>query len=266
MLVDSHCHLDFADFAGELDRVMDRAAAAGVGMMVTICTGLNKFAQVRAVAAQFPNVYCTAGVHPHDAAGEGQQTPDALIALAADALVVGIGETGLDYHYERSPRSDQQASFRAHIAAARETGLPLIVHSREADDDMMEILAGEMAQGAFPGVLHCFSSGAQLAEKAIDLGLYVSFSGILTFKKAEALCEIAAGLPLDRLLVETDAPYLAPAPNRGKRNEPSFVAHTAAKLAEIKGLTPGELAAATTDNFFRLFAKADRAKLTNEAP
>lgn len=261
LLVDSHCHLDFPDFADDLDGVVARAADAGIGMCVTICTRLSKFDQVLAVAERFDNVYCSVGVHPHEADSEGQRDADRLIELAAHPKVVGIGESGLDFYYDRSPRDRQATSFRAHIAAARETGLPLIVHARDADDVCADILAEEMAAGAFPGLMHCFSSGPQLAEKAIELGLYISLSGIATFKTAEALRAIARDVPLDRLLVETDAPFLAPVPYRGKRNEPAFVAETAAVIAELQGVSVDALANATTDNFFRLFTRADRARL-----
>ncbi len=260
MLVDSHCHLDFATFADDLDDVVARAGAAGVGMMVTIATSVEGCGSARRVAERFPNVYCSVGVHPHEAKTDGQKSADLLIRLAKHEKTVGIGETGLDYYYEHSPRDDQKVSFRAHIDAARQTGLPLIVHTRDADDDTAEILAEEMKRAPFTGLIHCFSAGRKLAETAVDLGLFISVSGIATFKAAEDLRQTLASVPMDRLLVETDAPYLAPTPNRGKRNEPSFVALTAAKLAEIKGVTPDEIAAATTDNFFRLFTRAERAR------
>ncbi len=255
VLVDSHCHLDFPDFGPEVDEVVARAHAAGVGLMVTISTKVSAFDRVRAVAERFPHVFCTVGIHPHEAASEPETDMATLVALAKHPKVVGIGETGLDYFYEHSPREAQQRNFRAHIAAARETGLPLIVHTRDADADTAHILDEEMEEGAFPGLLHCFSSGPELAEKAIKLGLYVSFSGIVTFKNAESLRETAARIPMERLLVETDAPYLAPVPKRGQRNEPGFVVHTAARLAEIKGVTAAELAEATTANFLKLFAR-----------
>lgn len=258
MLIDSHCHLEFPDFDGELDAVIVRARAAGVGGMVTICTKVREFERVLAVAERYDDVWCSVGLHPHEAAEEPELAAERLIELARHPKVVGIGETGLDFHYEYSPRDVQARQFRAHIAAARATGLPLIVHTREADCETAEILAEEMEKGPFTGLLHCFSSGLQLAGKAIDLGLYLSFSGILTFKNAEAVREAAKAAPWDRLLVETDAPYLAPTPHRGKRNEPAFVAHTAAKLAELKGVSADEAAQRTTDNFFRLFAKAKR--------
>ncbi|WP_339829254.1 TatD family hydrolase [uncultured Parvibaculum sp.] len=255
MLIDSHCHLDFPDFGPEVEDVVARAHAAGVGLMVTISTKVSEFERVRAVAERFPHVFCTVGIHPHEAASEPETDTATLIEMARHPKVVGIGETGLDYYYEHSPRAAQQRSFRAHIAAARETGLPLVVHTRDADDDMAEILVEETGKGAFPGLLHCFSSGPQLAEKAIELGLYISLSGILTFKTADELRATAAKVPMERLLVETDAPYLAPVPKRGKRNEPAFVVHTAAKLAEVKGVTAAELAEATTANFLRLFSR-----------
>jgi len=258
MLVDSHCHLDFPDFAPDLDGVMARARDAGVGAMVTICTRLSRFDEIRAIAEARENVWCSVGVHPHEAAEEGVSEPSRLLELARHPRVVGFGETGLDYYYEHSPREAQRRSFRAHIAAARETGLPLIVHTRDADDDTVAVLAEEHAKGPFTGLIHCFSSSRELAEKALKIGFYISISGIVTFKKAEALRETVRAVPLERLLVETDAPYLAPVPHRGKRNEPAYVARTAACVAEIKGVSPEALARATTDNFFRLFAKATR--------
>ena len=199
-------------------------------------------------------------MHPHEAKEEGQRTPDRLVEAARHPKVIGIGETGLDFYYEHSPRAEQAESFRAHIAAARQTGLPLIVHTRDADGETGDILEDEFAKGAYGGLIHCFSSGRRVAERALALGLYVSISGIVTFKAANELRDIVRDIPLDRLLVETDAPYLAPVPRRGKTNEPAFVAHTAAKVAELKGVSPAELAAATTDNFFRLFAKAERVR------
>jgi len=258
MLVDSHCHLDFPDFADELDAVVARAAEAGVRTMVTICTKVREFERVLAVAERFDDVWCSVGLHPHEAEAEPDLTTARLVELARHPKVVGIGETGLDFFYERSPRDIQERQFRAHIAASRETGLPLIVHTRDADREMGAILAEETREGAFPGLLHCFSSSRQLAEKAVDLGLSISLSGIVTFNKADDLRETARHVPLDRILVETDAPFLAPTPNRGKRNEPAFVAHTAAKVAALKGVSTAELARATTDNFFRLFSRARR--------
>ncbi len=258
MLVDSHCHLDFPDYDGELDAVIQRAGAAGVGWMLAIGTHVTRFDGVLALAEAHHNVFCTVGIHPHEAAREPDITAEHLIRMGSHPKVVGFGETGLDFFYDHSPRADQERKFRIHIAAAREAGLPVVVHTRDADAELTRILREEHAQGPFTGVIHCFSSGRQLAESALDLGLYVSFSGIVTFKKAGALRETAASIPLDRLLVETDAPYLAPVPRRGKRNEPAYVAHTAARMAEIKGIDGDTLAAATTENFFRLFAKARR--------
>jgi TatD DNase family protein len=258
MLVDSHCHLDFPDFAEELDAVVARAQAAGVGTMVTIGTRVRKHAQVLAVAERFDDVYCSVGTHPHNAHEEPEVTAHRLVGLAEHPKVVAIGEAGLDYHYDSSPREAQAAGLRVHIEAARMTGLPLVIHAREADADLAAILQDETGKGAFPAVLHCFSSGRALAETGIALGHYVSFSGILTFKNSQALRDIARDLPVDRILVETDAPYLAPPPHRGKRNEPAFVVHTAAALAEACGVPPEEIAERTTENFFRLFTKVPR--------
>jgi TatD DNase family protein len=253
MLVDSHCHLDFPDFAAERDAVVARARAAGIGTMLTISTRLDQFAQVRAIAEAYDDIWCSVGAHPHEAADHAATTAAELTAMATHPRVVGIGETGLDFHYDHSPRDVQEQVFRAHIAASRASGLPLIVHAREADDRIAGILREEQPAA---GVLHCFSSGRFLAEAALDLGFYISISGIVTFRNAEDLRAIVRDVPLDRLLVETDAPYLAPVPYRGKRNEPAYVAATAAAVAALKGVEPGELAAATTANFFRLFAKA----------
>jgi TatD DNase family protein len=258
MLVDSHCHLDFKEFAPELDAVVARAKQAGVGVCVSIGTKLPQFPNVRAVAERFADVWCSVGVHPHEAEAEPLDGPQILIAHAAHPKVVGIGESGLDYYYEHSPREAQRTNFRHHIAAARETGLPLIVHTRDADDDTIEILQGEMARAPFTGLLHCFTGTRRLAEAAIALGLYISVSGIATFKNSSELRGVLKDVPRDRLLVETDAPFLAPVPHRGKRNEPSYVVHTAAMLAELTGATPEELADATTENFFRLFTKVTR--------
>ena len=258
MLIDSHCHLDFPDFAPELDDVVVRARAAGVRTMLTIGTRLRAFDGVRAVAERFPDVWCTVGVHPHEATEEPLDEASALVDKTAHPKVVGIGEAGLDYYYENSGRNDQIRNFRAHIEAARATELPLIVHARDADDDLCTILSEESARGRFTGLIHCFSSGRKLAETAIGLGFYISISGIVTFKKADELRAIVADVPLDRLLVETDAPYLAPMPHRGKRNEPAFVVHTANAVAALKGVEPARLAEATSDNFFRLFTKVKR--------
>ena len=264
MLVDSHCHLDFPDFEPELDAIVARAEAAGVAAMLTISTHVRRFERIRAVAERFPNVCCSVGTHPHYAAQERDVTLDEIVELAAYRKAVAIGEAGLDYHYEKSPIPDQEHGFRLHIAAARETGLPLVIHSREADEHTARILEEEMAQGPFGAVLHCYTGGRDLAMRGLALGLYVSFSGVLTFKNSGDLRAVAEEIPLDRLLVETDAPYLAPVPRRGKRNEPSYVPHTAKVLAEVKGVSEAEIARATTENFFRLFSKAD-GLVANEA-
>ncbi|MBL8665272.1 MAG: TatD family hydrolase [Candidatus Odyssella sp.] len=255
MLVDSHCHLDFPDFAPDRADILARARNAGVGLVLTIGTRLSKFAGVRALAESDPAIWCSVGVHPHEAEKEGVGDPAPLLDLAAHPKVVGIGETGLDYYYKHSAPEAQARSFRAHIAAARESGLPLIVHARDADVDAIRIMADEHRAGAYPAVIHCFTASRELAEHAVALGHYISFSGILTFKNARDIQETARALPLDRILVETDAPYLAPMPNRGKRNEPAFVAHTAAFLAKLRGETPERIAEVTTENFLRLFSK-----------
>ena len=257
-LVDSHCHLDFPDYAGKVDEVVARAKAAGVGVCLSIGTELKRFPGVKAVAEKFPHVWCSVGVHPHEAEKELQDDEAALIREAAHPKVVGIGETGLDYYYEHSPRVPQQQNFRAHIAAARQTGLPVIVHTRDADDDTIEILRDEMGKGAFTGLIHCFTGTQKLADAALELGLYISVSGIATFKNSQALRDVIKTVPLERLLVETDAPFLAPVPYRGKTNEPAFVVHTARMLAELKGVTESDLAKTTTENFFRLFSKVQR--------
>jgi TatD DNase family protein len=255
MLVDSHCHLDFPDFDDDRDALIERAHAAGVGCMVTIATRLSKFPGVLAVAERYPSVYCSVGVHPHEA-GDEQVTADDLITRADHPRVVGIGETGLDYYYEHSPRAAQAANLEAHITAARETGLPLIVHTRDADDDTVRILTeAHRRDGPYPGLIHCFSAGRALADAMVELGFYISFSGIVTFKTATDLRETAKSVPLERILVETDAPYLAPVPKRGKRNEPAFTAHTAAVVADLKDVDAETFADATTDNAFRLFSK-----------
>jgi TatD DNase family protein len=256
MLVDSHCHLDFPDFAAERDAVIERARAAGVGTMVTISTRVRRFDAIRAIAETYPEVWCTVGTHPHHAAEEPDVFVGELLKLAEHPRCIGIGEAGLDYHYERSPRDIAARVFRTHIGAARASGLPLVIHARDADADMIRILREEMGQGAFKAVLHCFSSGAELARAGVELGFLVSFSGILTFKRSEDLRAIAAEVPLDQLLVETDAPYLAPQPWRGKTNEPAYVAHTASVLADVKGVSFDRIADQTTQNFFRYFDKA----------
>jgi len=258
-LIDSHCHLDFPDFGEELDDVVARAGRAGISHMVTISTHVSRFPRVLAVAERFDNVFCSVGIHPHEAGTEAEVSAAELISLAQHPKVVGIGETGLDFYYEHSPRDVQERQFRTHIEAARETGLPLIVHTRDADTDTIRILEEEHAKGAFPGLIHCFSAGQDLAERMVGIGLYISFSGIVTFKKADELRDVARIVPADRILVETDSPYLAPVPKRGKRNEPAYTAFTAAKVAEVRGVSAAEIAESTTANFKRLFAKAGAA-------
>lgn len=256
MLVDSHCHLDFPELAGDLDGVLARARAAGVLALQTISTRLTEFARVRAIANEHEDVWCSVGIHPHHVAEEPPACAETLAALAKHPKVIGIGETGLDFHYKRSPREAQETSFRIHIAAAREAGLPVVVHSRGADEETLRILDEEMGKGAFAGVIHCFSTGRGLAEGALALGLHLSLAGIVTFKNAEELRAVARDLPPERLLIETDAPYLAPVPKRGQSNEPAFLVHTAERLAGLVGLSPEALGEATSANFFRLFAKA----------
>jgi TatD DNase family protein len=258
MLVDSHCHLDFPELADEVEAIVKRAEAAGIGRIVTISTRVRRHGEVIAIAERFPSVYCSVGTHPHHAHEELDIVAADLVARTAHPKVVAIGEAGLDYHYDFSPRAAQEQGFRAHIAAARETGLPLVIHSRDADARMIEILNEEMGKGAFAAVLHCFTGTRALALAGISLGLYVSFTGILTFKKSDDLRAIAAELPPDRILVETDAPYLAPGRYRGKRNEPAYVVETAKVLAEVKGVSLDEITRQTTENFFRLFSKVPR--------
>ncbi len=255
MLVDSHCHLDVPAFEGEVDALVARAGEAGVGCMVTICTRPRQAEAAIALAERFESVFCAIGLHPHYVAAEGMPEEGELVAFARHPKVVALGETGLDYHYDRSPRDLQQESFRRHIRASATAGVPFVVHSRNADADTAAILEDEAA-GRVPGVMHCFSSGRGLAERALALGLHISLSGIVTFRNSDGLREIAADIPLDRLLVETDAPFLAPVPNRGKRNEPAWVVHTASVMAGLKGMSEQDFARATTDNFFRLFPKA----------
>ncbi len=258
MIVDSHCHLDFPDFASELDAVVARARASDIGCIVTISTRVRRHDQLLAIADRYAEVYCSVGTHPHHADEELDIGTDELLKRARHPKVVAIGEAGLDYHYDNSPRDAQEKSFRAHIAAARMSKLPLVIHSRECDADMARILEEESGKGAFPAVLHCFTGGRDLAMRAIALGLYISFTGILTFKNSGALREIAAELPTDHIMVETDAPYLAPGPHRGKRNEPSFVVETAKVLAQARAVSLEEIARQTTENFFRLFNKVPR--------
>lgn len=258
MLIDSHCHLDFPDFAAELDAVLARARAAGVGRMITISTRIRRFAEIRALIDGHDDVYGSVGTHCLHAAEEDGIPAEEIVALAQHPKVVAIGEAGLDYHYEAATAAVQERGFRTHIAAARETGLPLVIHAREADEDVARILEEEMRRGPFKAVLHCFTAGPALAKRGLDLGCYISFSGVLTFKRSADLRAIAASVPRDRLLVETDAPYLAPMPFRGKRNEPAYVAHTARVLAETIGVSETEIARLTTDNVFHLFSKMPR--------
>jgi len=254
-LIDSHCHLDFPDFAGELDAVVARACAAGVERMVTISTRVAKGAGLVAIAERFRDVYFTIGTHPHEAANEPDTDAAAIRAFANHPKCVGIGEAGLDYHYDHAPRDIAKRVFRAQIALARELDLPLVIHTRDAEDDTTAILREEMGQGRFAAILHCFTGSRELAEVGLELGLSISFSGVLTFKTAANLREIARDAPLDRLLVETDAPYLAPVPHRGRRNEPAFVVETARVLAEARGVTPEQIADATRANTLRVFRK-----------
>ncbi|MBI3700449.1 MAG: TatD family hydrolase [Afipia sp.] len=258
MLVDSHCHLDFPDFADDLDAIVARAATAGVERIVTISTRVKRLDSLLAITARFPNVYCSVGTHPHQADEEDGISSEELIALTKKPKVVALGEAGLDYFYQKSSRAAQERGFRAHIAAARATGLPLVIHTRDADEDCGRILDDEMVRGPFKAVLHCYTGGRDLAMKAIAHGLSISFTGILTFKNSQSIRDIAAELPADRIMVETDAPYLAPGQYRGRRNEPSFVVETAKVLAETRGVSLEEIARQTTENFFKLFDKVPR--------
>jgi TatD DNase family protein len=260
MLVDSHCHLDFPDFSDDLDAIVARAAAAGIGRIVTISTRVRRLGELLAIAGRFPNVYCSVGTHPHHADEEDGITADELIELTRHPKVVALGEAGLDYFYQRGSPQAQERGFRAHVAAARATGLPLVIHTRDADDDCGRILEDEMSKGSFRAVLHCYTGGRELAMKAISLGLSISFTGILTFKKSQALRDLAAELPADRIMVETDAPYLAPGKFRGKRNEPAYVGEIARVLAETRGISLEEISRQTTENFFRLFSKVPPAE------
>lgn len=259
MLIDTHCHLDFPDFAEDIEAYVARAEAAGVSRMVTISTRVARFATYAALAERFPSVWCTVGTHPHGAHEELDVTAAELVELSRHPRCVAIGEAGLDYHYDKSPREAQAQGLLTHIDAARQTQLPLVIHSREADEDMAAILREEMGKGAFPAILHCFTAGEMLARTGVELGLYVSFSGILTFKTSEALRAIAREIPAERLLVETDAPYLAPTPYRGKRNEPSYVVETAKVLADVKGVSFDEIARITSENARRCYWKMDHA-------
>ncbi len=258
MLIDSHCHLDYLAKDETVAPLLARARSQGIGGFLTICTKVSEFENVAAIAESEPDVWCSVGIHPHEADAEPATDAAKLVALGQGAKVIGIGETGLDYYYDHGTPEAQQRSFRAHIAASRQSGLPLIVHTRDADDDTATMMKEEYEKGAYPGVIHCFTASKNFAKTALSLGFYISLSGIVTFKSAGHLREVAAEMPLDRLLVETDAPYLAPVPQRGKRNEPAFVIHTAAEIARLRGMTSEALAEATTANFFRLFDKAKR--------
>ena len=255
LIVDSHCHLDYDGLADQLPAVLARAKEQGVGLMLSISSRVKNFPRLLAIAEAYDNIFCTVGTHPHNAHEELDVTVADLVKLTAHPKVVGIGEAGLDYHYNLSPREAQMQGFKNHIAAARETGLPLVIHTRMAEEDTARVLEEEMAKGAFKALLHCFTSQQWLAEKGVELGLFVSFSGILTYKNAEDLRTTANALPVDRLLVETDAPFLSPVPFRGKDNEPSFVVKTLEQLAALRGLSRDELAYLTAANFFRLFDK-----------
>ncbi len=258
MIVDSHCHLDYEGLADNLPAMLERCKDVGVGLMLSISSRVKNFPKLLEIAEAHENVFCTIGTHPHNAHEELDVTTADLVQLARHTKVVGIGEVGLDYHYEYSSRSAQMQGFLTHIAAARETGLPLVIHTRDAEDDTARVLQQEMKKGVFKALLHCFTSKQLLAEQAVDLGLYVSFSGILTYKNAEDLRVTATAIPAQRLLVETDAPFLAPVPYRGKSNEPSFVLKTLEQLALVRGVSRDEMARVTSDNFFRLFSKVPR--------
>ena len=255
MLIDSHCHLDFPDFADDLDGIVARAETAGIGRIVTISTRVRRLDALLAITEKYPKVYCSVGTHPHQADEEDGITAKELVALTRHPKVVALGEAGLDYFYQHASREAQERGFRSHIAAARTSNLPLVIHTRDADEDCERILVEEMAKGPFRAVLHCYTGGRKLALKAIELGLSISFTGILTFKKSEALRSLAAELPADRIMVETDAPYLAPGKFRGKRNEPAYVVEIAKVLAEARGVSLDEISRQTTENFFRLFSK-----------
>lgn len=256
LLVDSHCHLDFPDFAEDLDAVIARAHENGIRVMQSICTRMPSFERIHALVQPYENIYCSVGVHPHEVEKHPMVTVEELVEKAQSPKVIGLGETGLDYYYEHSPRAMQQESFRRHIEAARHTGLPVIIHSRDADEDTVAILKEEKSRGNFPALIHCFSSTRTLAKECIAMGIPLSISGIITFKKSDALRDIVKDVPLEMLLVETDAPYLAPMPHRGKRCEPAFTLHTAEMLAQVKDVTLEECARVTTGNFFSLFSKA----------
>jgi len=258
LLVDSHCHLNFPDYKEDIDSVIQRARENGVGVMQTICTEMAEFEEVYAIAEKYPEVYASVGVHPNDSGKTSIVDVNVLVEHAKRPKTIGIGETGLDYHYETSDRATQQESFRIHMEASHISGLPLIVHSRDADEDTVSMLQEGMKSRPFKGLIHCFTATDFLAQKSLELGMYISLSGIITFKNAQAIRDAVMNMPLDRILVETDAPFLAPIPHRGKRNEPAFVKHTNKFLAELKGISEEECAAITTGNFFRLFDKVPK--------
>lgn len=263
--VDHHCHLDFPQLAEDLAGVLARAREVGVGVLVTISTRIRRFPEILSIAEEHENVYCSVGTHPHNAHEELDIPLEEIVRLSEHPKVAAIGEAGLDYYYKHSTPEAQAEGFRRHIAAARQTGLPLEIHTRDAEEDTARILEDEHAKGPFPAILHCYTGGPELVARALKLGVYVSFSGVVSFKKSDALREIAKSVPLERLLVETDAPFLAPVPYRGKTNEPAYVVHTAAAIAEARGLSVDELATATTENFFRLFKKVPRPKASGTA-
>jgi TatD DNase family protein len=258
MFVDSHCHLNYKGLVEKQQEVLARARSSGVTAMLNISTRECEWDEVIGLARQEKDVWATVGIHPHEADAHSGVDAAKLVAKAAHARVIGIGETGLDYYYDHSDRAQQRASFREHIAASRETGLPIIVHTRDAEEDTADILADEMGKGAYPGVIHCFTASAAFGQKALDLGLYISISGIVTFKNAKDLQDVARDIPADRLLIETDSPFLAPVPHRGKSCEPAFVADTAAFLAALRNVSVDQLAQQSSENFYRLFRKASR--------
>lgn len=255
MLVDTHCHLDFPDYGTEIDMVIARAKNEGVGIMQTISTHISRFDNIKRIAENYTDIYCSVGIHPHHVEEEKKVTPQEIIDHTNHPKVIGIGETGLDYYYENSPRELQRESFINHIEASRKTGIPVIIHTRDAENDTINIIHDEMDKGSFKGLIHCFTGTIELAKKALDYGLYISISGIVTFKKASSLQDIVKQLPLDRLLIETDAPFLAPEPYRGKRNEPAYIKYTAEFIANLKNISVQEVADQTTNNFFDLFTK-----------
>jgi TatD DNase family protein len=258
MYVDSHCHLTFEDFKDDMDGILARANNAGVEHMVSICTTIDEFPAIHTLVSRHDQMSCTVGIHPHEAESQAKITVEELKQYATQEKVVGIGETGLDFYYEHAPRAIQIEQFRTHIAASRDLQIPLIVHTREAEQETLEVLKEEYKKGEFPGVIHCFTASAKFAEEVLKLGFYISISGIVTFKKATALQEIVKNIPLEKLLIETDSPYLAPIPNRGKRNEPSFVIYVAQKISEIKDIPSKKVAEVTSNNFYTLFNKVQR--------